>query len=259
MNIFTSKTLIKLIANKHSGDLFIPECKTGASQRKGCLRMDAWAMKNSWANPMYTAYEVKVSRSDFINDTKWPGYLKYCNKLYFVTPPSIIEKDEVPPDVGLMICSKNAKMLYTKKKAPYRDVDIPIDLLKYIMMWRMVIGEPYRERNSFEYWKNWLSQKEEKRQIGYMCSTALSKKYTENVDRVDIKNKWLNSELEKLKKVKDIFDKLHITDTWNLEEKIKEATMDIPPELLKHINVLANAISEFKRKVEKNIDNENSL
>jgi len=34
-------------------------------------------------NPACTGYDIKISRSDFLGDEKWTGYLPLCNLLYF--------------------------------------------------------------------------------------------------------------------------------------------------------------------------------
>lgn len=79
-----AKNILRLLEAKHSKDLLIPECKDGPTQSVSeHLRMDAWVMNRSWAHPCYTAYEIKVTRSDFLNDRKWRGYLPYCNEFFF--------------------------------------------------------------------------------------------------------------------------------------------------------------------------------
>jgi hypothetical protein len=72
----------RLLAKKHESDIFVEECKTGPA---GSRSLDGWAMEKSWANPRIIGYEVKVSRSDFLRDTKWHEYLDTCNEFYFVT------------------------------------------------------------------------------------------------------------------------------------------------------------------------------
>ena len=47
-------------------------------------------------------YEVKVSRSDFKGDKKWPSYTPYFNRFYFATPPGIVLPGEIPEEIGLV-------------------------------------------------------------------------------------------------------------------------------------------------------------
>ena len=44
-------------------------------------------------------FEVKNSRADFRSDTKWHLYLKYFNYFFFVTPPGVVRKGELPAEV----------------------------------------------------------------------------------------------------------------------------------------------------------------
>jgi hypothetical protein len=46
------------------------EVKNGPTQWGKHYRMDAVAIKKSWANPCITCYEVKVDRQDFLRDEK---------------------------------------------------------------------------------------------------------------------------------------------------------------------------------------------
>src|SRR5262245_37558363 len=93
----TAADLRLMLSQRHLGDVFVPECKTG-STGEGLLKLDAWAMKKSWADPLTWGYEIKVSRSDFTGDQKWHNYLRYCSEFYFVAPLGLIDVDELPPE-----------------------------------------------------------------------------------------------------------------------------------------------------------------
>ena len=132
----TAGDVHELLRVRHSKDLYVAECKNGPSYGAPMGKMDAWVMKKSWAKFSTICYEIKVSRSDFINDDKWPIYLDYCNEFYFVSPPGVIEKDEVPEQAGLLHTSKNCTRLYTRKKAPVRTGAINPNVYIYLLMWR---------------------------------------------------------------------------------------------------------------------------
>lgn len=134
------KNILKLLEKKHNKDVFVSHCKNGSTWGTcGLLILDAWVMKRSWINPCVIGYEIKTSRSDFLNDTKWEGYLDYCNAFYFVCPPQIITKEELPVEAGLYYTSKNIKMLYIQKPSKYRNIPIPEEIYRYILMCRTVI------------------------------------------------------------------------------------------------------------------------
>ena len=86
----TSQDILRALEQKHWKDVFVSECKNGRSYG-GHLRMDAWVMTPSWANQCSIVYEIKVSRSDFLNDKKYQHYFPYCNEFYFVCPPKLIQ------------------------------------------------------------------------------------------------------------------------------------------------------------------------
>lgn len=127
----------KALAGRHTDDLFLTEVKTGRTwDNNELLKFDALAMKRSWANPCITGYEIKVARSDFMKDQKWPGYMAYCNKFSFVCPKGLITKDELPPEVGLIYYYPDTGALRSERPAKHRMIDIPPDLYMYMLMSR---------------------------------------------------------------------------------------------------------------------------
>jgi hypothetical protein len=95
----TAQTIVDLLAEKHSSDVFIRECKDGPSVNNSHCRLDAWAMKRSWSSPCTYGYEVKVSRQDFLKDDKWRNYLPYCNEFYFAATKGLIQLEELPEGI----------------------------------------------------------------------------------------------------------------------------------------------------------------
>lgn len=120
----------------------MPECQDGPTwiRDKGGLkshesrRVDAWAMPRSWSNTVVSAYEVKTSTRDFRRDYKWRDYLPLCNAFWFVTPPGVVDPEELPAEAGLLVLS--GSRLMAKKQAPLRQVDVPAALFRYILVSR---------------------------------------------------------------------------------------------------------------------------
>lgn len=137
--IISAEDILKLLAQKHRKDIFVPQCKTGPTWycNKGLLILDAWVMKKSWLNPLVIGYELKISRNDFLNDKKWRGYLSFCNEFYFVSLKNIIFPPELPEEAGLMY--KAGSRLFTKKKSIYRNIEIPTTIFEYILMNRIKV------------------------------------------------------------------------------------------------------------------------
>jgi len=170
--------LVNLLAIKHSKDVFVSECKGGPTWFAEHRRLDAWAMKRSWANAAMYGYEIKISRGDWLHDDKWRTYLKYCNLFYFVVPSKkIITPDEVPPEVGLLVASTNNTRLYTIKKAQHRAIEPPADLLIYLLMTRTKVTREYEceGKDAAEKWAAWLTERHEWHDIGINVSIQLHK------------------------------------------------------------------------------------
>lgn len=180
----TANDIVDLLLRKHSKDLCIPECKTGGTYVGHYGIMDLWVIKKSFATPTAYAYEVKINRQDFLRDTKWKKYLDYCNEFYFVAPPGIIEPNELAPETGLLITSKNAKLLYTKKKAANRDITIPTKLFLYVLFWRSTTHHEKETAGMTKIWENWLNDKKAKLELG----RAVSKKINDLVFRLEKEN-----------------------------------------------------------------------
>ncbi len=203
-----SNDILKLLTAKHSKAICVSECKIGPTWgATRSSRMDLWVMEKSWANPRVIAYEIKVSRQDFLNDNKWQAYLDYCNELYFVCPPGIINKEELPDGVGLLHTSVNCKKLYTKQKSPYRDVEIPESIFRYILYTRTAITGEYVNRTKKEYWENWLKEKEINSDFGRRVSKKISQRVFDEILNVKSDNDDIKRENERLSEIKEFLEK----------------------------------------------------
>lgn len=223
----TEGDITRLLEAKHSKDVVVTGCKTGSTWYASELRVfDVWIMPRSWKNFITKGYEIKVSRQDFINDTKWRKYLEFCHEFYFVAPPGVIDKSELPAEAGLLVTSTNCKKLYMKKKAPYRGVEIQTDIFIYIIMCRARISANEYEDNARKFWQNWMKDKKIDRVFGYRVSKAIKTRIEEEITEVRDKQKRLEREIEGLKGFKTACEKLEITPEhffyYNPEEKIRK-------------------------------------
>jgi hypothetical protein len=209
--LITAPDILKLLAAKHSEDVFIKECKDGPSQCRNHKRLDAWAMKKSWSLPIFWGYEIKVNRSDFLNDQKWMNYLPLCSDFYFVSPPDIIKKDEVPEQAGLLWCSKNCKKLITKKKAPHRNTIPDTSLLLYILMQYHRFWKTRGCFSNVEYWEMKLREKEINYAYGHNLGKRIGKRIKEEIIATRNENRALRLEHEQIKHLKDAADRLNIS------------------------------------------------
>ncbi len=134
--------IIKFLYSWHRerGELFFPHVKTGASweyQGRQLRIMDGLAVKVSWTNPVFTGYEIKISRGDFLRDKKHNEYLPYCTGFSFVCPDKMIKKSEIEDNIGLIYVKEDGS-IRTVKKAPSLTPDINAQnyLLRYLIYYR---------------------------------------------------------------------------------------------------------------------------
>lgn len=104
-----AKDVIQALRQRHRNDIFCTEVLCGRNdavrwdlghkpRQKGLVeatrRMDGLSITRRWDRIVVCAFEVKVSRSDFLRDEKWSEYLPWCNRFYFATPKGLLNDDE---------------------------------------------------------------------------------------------------------------------------------------------------------------------
>lgn len=261
----TVNTILDLLRKKHEEDTFVNDCKTGDM---GHPILDAWVMKKSWSHPLYLGYEIKVSKQNFRNDCKWMNYLPYCNQLYFITPQGLIDKTEVPEVCGLIYISKNGRMLYTKKHAQYRKIDIPDTIFRALLMSRVQITKEstYGRSNKLtgaDYWASELKNRKEDKELGWKISQIIQEYVIRKVDETITENSKLKNENNKLSNVKYFLEKNGINtkhlSVYEIRNKINLITGDISG-ILNQVSILIGGLESFKKKVERdmNVSEDNS-
>ena len=232
----TAKDIKQLLAYKHANDVFIEECKTGDSGL-GMKKLDAWVMPKSWSNMNITGYEVKVSRSDFLNDNKWMAYLPYVNSMYFVCPSGLIQPEEVPENIGLMWVSKTGTKIYTKRKAIFQEKEIPVSLFQYILMWRASINGEHsasKRLDNIDFWENWIKERRWSGEVGRQVSKKLNEMYHENVECVRQENNELKEQIENLKDIRDFLSEIGLnpnsrwTSRFSVKRELEKLKSGIP-------------------------------
>jgi hypothetical protein len=104
---------------------FFSELRLGTGYaKKAQKRVDAWAL-NCYPSSLHVkvAYEIKVYRSDFLNELKAPKKrdeaMSLSNQFYFVAPLGVIKLSEVPIECGYMEITEQNKIKVIKE-APFR-------------------------------------------------------------------------------------------------------------------------------------------
>lgn len=210
----TARQITGLLEKKHAADFFASQVKNGPTLfGKELLILDGWAMKKSWANPLTIGYEIKVSRGDFLQDSKWHNYLDYCNEFYFAAPPGIIRTDELPPEAGLILCSANLKMMLIKKRAIRRQVEIPDSFFRYVLMNKIMLLDDSRSAN-IEFWEKWLKTKEITQNLGYAVSKSLRQVIDKEIFKQKRENEKLADRIGRLEQVQAFCERNGIDYQW---------------------------------------------
>jgi len=259
--MMTSGDILELIKAKHSEDLVVPECRTGRSWSAGSkeyMIMDCWTAPHSWAHYHATAYEIKVSRQDFVQDNKWTAYLPYCHYFYFAAPPGVVNLKELPAEVGLYEASSNCKRLMLKKKAAYRQVEIPEEFYKYLLICRTEIRTDRTTKVSDrQYWAEWLKTKEQDRDFGWHVSQSLRKTIDDQITKVRTENRQLKDQIDALKDVRQQIQAMNLDPTkltgWDtrnqVRDRLEEIQSGLPKELKNHIEQLERLLTYAKEKL----------
>lgn len=100
--------------------------KANRERRVDLFVMDCWKGINKFV------FEIKITRSDFINEMKKPDKrefgLSISNFFYFATPEGLINKDEIPIEAGLIEVSEDGSVEIVID-APFRETLPPTWML----------------------------------------------------------------------------------------------------------------------------------
>ncbi|MFW6122328.1 MAG: hypothetical protein ACOC80_15710 [Petrotogales bacterium] len=226
--------------------------------RKGeLLIMDGLAIKKSWTQPQFVGYEIKCSRSDFLQDEKWTRYLEYCHKFYFVCPKGLISRGEIESmneNVGLMYYHEDYENcgLHTMKAPAVRDIEISAPMMYYIIMSKL---EPDRYpffSDKKRYFKKWFDNKQDNKNLGITINGKIGETIVEQEKRLE----KMNRKVESIEKKEDIiWDVIHYLDRkgllegWSSSKRLKDDWKEKLDEMLG-----SNLVEHEKYKIEAVID-----
>lgn len=188
-------------------------------------------------------YEVKVSRSDWLNDKKYLAYLPLCHYLNIVAAPGVVQIEELPPDVGLLEPVGNGTRLVTRRKAVYRKIELPGDLLVYVLMCRTKITREIQDSSGWRMrqLQEWVESKNEKHKLSYAVNAKIRETFAEQERR----QSQLNFRLERLERIERRltelgFDPDKPVDLWDLNQRLKPQGVD--PDIVQTLSRAADNI-----------------
>ena len=113
-----------------------PELRTGIGFARESQRyVDLWVL-NTWSSERAVdAYEIKVSRSDFLHEVSRPEKramaLRYSNRYWFAAPRGLIAVEELPDEAGLLEVLPSG-VARVAKQAPRRECEPSWELLSVV-------------------------------------------------------------------------------------------------------------------------------
>jgi hypothetical protein len=228
-----SKFITSVLYKKHKADFSIHQANTGQKYSFGTFVLDFWSIKVDWKKTDTIGYEIKVSREDFLNDSKWHNYLPYCNKFYFACPVGLIKPEELDPKVGLVYVNERGTHKVVKA-AVFRIGEPPPGIFKHILLTRLqeFIKKPVTRSDVI---KEYLEGKANSRELGL----ALKSKLVDELNEF----KYLSKELElKIEPWKEIMQKY---SPHQLKELLDNKKSSVDLTVLEQISMLCT--SELER------------
>ena len=248
----TSTDIKIALSHKHIKDFFLTECKSGSTwfTVPGDMKiLDALAIRKSWANPCFTGYEIKVSRGDFLRDSKFYRYEEICNCLYLVCPKGMIDRTELPESVGLMVYDPDKKTLTTRKKAIYREITYSPDLLLYIIYSRLDSDRYPFFDSKRKYFEEYVAQKKNSKDLAYYVRTRLVQENEELIKQVEALGHF-REEYDKHRAIMKVLEKYNI---WSFRGDTLAAALDkrlsrtVPEDISSVRHTLEAVVERLKR------------
>ena len=245
MSDVTALDIKRALAKGHgNNEFFITECKNGPTGR-GMLQFDGLAIYKSWTHPKIVGYEIKVSRSDFLRDNKFYLYMPYVHELYFVVPTGLIDRNELPNEIGLIYYNPDKKTLLTKKKATYQKIEVSSEMLLYIIMNRLDSERLPFTSDKAEYFRLWVQGKTNNRELGYQVSCKFIEELTDK-DRELTRYQRVKDDMDILGAIEKIMDKHGLSRWGNRADELDKAlTREYPAKLDNIKRQLEFAINEI--------------
>lgn len=251
------------LARRHAKDAFFAYVKNGPThveRAEGLRVFDALAIAKSWAHPLFTGYEIKVSRSDFVRDAKWDAYLKYCHRFYFACPAGLLAAKEIPDPAGLVWVCPESLVVRTVKAAKHRPIEIDWMLLYYIILSKLESDRHPFFSGQREFLEAWVKDKEARRQLGWTVKTRMATLLDEYQQKAQETEK-IRTEYEAQKAFLDrlltMLQEAGIRiDWWGIRNGYPDATLraiaerlatSAPPGLVERIDDTMRALNAARR------------
>lgn len=246
-----------MLATKHSGDVFVPECKDGPTQTRAHRRLDAWVLLKTWSPITTIGYEIKVSLSDWRRDAKLHDYMPLCHLLYVVAPKGIVPIEELPSGVGLIEPIGSAGRLQTRRKAARREIALPAELMVYVLMCRTKITREQQELIGDRNWRveelrAWVDGKRERQELSYAVSRRIREAFDRQQQELATERRR-NDELEKVRdRIRELgFDANQSIQFWQVRERLNALNRTVDAMTLRQMRNAARDLTRVADALER--------
>lgn len=113
-----------LFLRYNNPDHYIPiaEFRPGTGYGINSERFIDFYLIDCYQNCLTTAFEIKVSRNDFLNELNNPEKrrlaLHFSHQFFFVTPKDLIQPHELPPEAGLIEATQTPQGIQLRQVRP---------------------------------------------------------------------------------------------------------------------------------------------
>lgn len=243
--------LLAALKLRHSSDLFIPECKDGPTQTSSHRRLDAWVLVKTWSPVTTIGYEIKVSRSDWIRDQKIDHYMMLVHRFFVVAPKGIVQPEELPEGAGLIEAIGNDPRLVTRRQAVRHDIELPDNLLIYVLMARVKETQEYTPANERELrmgaLRDWTEDRNERERLSYAVNGKIQQKFNEQEARLrEIERRMLELDGVRKRICEMGFDPEKPIDGWAVKERLDRLTGVVPVDIRRTVDGTLAALQRMQ-------------
>lgn len=140
----------------------------------GDLRPDVLAVEWRYSRLWVHAYEIKISRSDWLRDNKYERYRDYANTLTLVCPKGVIARDEPPEGIGVMWMDPETRQLRVRRQPDYRR-DVDTTPVKDRVL-RETIYRTSGRWMRFDRLRDYATMRKSMRGVGLMLATRMARR-----------------------------------------------------------------------------------
>ena len=170
----------------------------------------------------------------------------------------MIQPEELGPGVGLLVVATTGSRLFTKRKAAHRDVEVPEELYRYLLMSRARIVPPNHygtDERGADYWRHWLTQKAENIELGRLVGARMRWLFDERVTAVELENARLKARHKEYDGVRAALTALGL-DAENsnylaeaVRRRAERTRQAVPHELMYALDGLDRAITAMRARL----------